>query len=242
MNATIVDTPENVEIKRKMQLSGKIVKIALAGAIVDISQEKPAILHISQLEKKHGQRVEDVLEVGQEVDVWVRRIDPKSKNVELTMIKPLALEWREIKKGNTIKGKVVRIEKFGVFVDIGAERPGLIHISELSNEYIRSASDVVSEGDEVEVKILAVNRRKKQIKLSMKAMISDPIIEDDEEEDDSPVPSAMEFALRQAMQQNDVPESSPESETEPGEESEASEMDDIISRTLEHKERSGGGS
>jgi hypothetical protein len=65
------------------------------------------------------------------------------------MIRPLELEWREITKGMVLKGKVVRLEKFGVFVDIGAERPGLVHISEMTHGYIKSPSDVVKEGDEV---------------------------------------------------------------------------------------------
>ena len=68
----------------------------------------------------------------------------------------------------TVKGKVVRLETFGVFVEIGAERPGLIHISELSHAYVRTPGEVVREGDEVEAKVLEVNRRK-QIKLSIKA-------------------------------------------------------------------------
>ena len=55
-------------------------------------------------------------------------------------------------------------------MDIGAERPGLVHISEMTRDYIKSPGDVVEEGDEIEVKVLNVNRQKKQIKLSMKAL------------------------------------------------------------------------
>ena len=77
------------------------------------------------------------------------------------MKEPLALEWREIKPGMTVKGQVVRLETFGAFVEIGAERPGLIHISELSHSYVRTPGEVVREGDEVEAKVLEVNRRKK---------------------------------------------------------------------------------
>ena len=100
---------------------------------------------------------------------------PEKDRIELTMIKPLGLEWREIDKDMVLKGKVVRIENFGVFVDIGAERPGLVHISEITHDYIKTPNDVVKEGDEVQVKVLAVNRQKKQIKLSMKALEEPPV-------------------------------------------------------------------
>jgi predicted RNA-binding protein with RPS1 domain len=158
-------------------LSGKVVKTTLAGAIVDIGLETPGVVHISQLTKEPVNRVEDVVQVGQEVDVWVRRVQPQKGRLELTMIKPLDLEWREIKKDMVVKGKVIRLEKFGVFVEIGAERPGLVHVSELTHDYIHSPSEVVKEGDEVEVMVLGVNRQKKQIKLSMKALEEKPVKE-----------------------------------------------------------------
>ena len=74
----------------------------------------------------------------------------------------------------TVKGKIVRLEKFGAFVEIGAERPGLVHISEMAHGYVKVPGDVVKEGDEVEAQVLEVNRRKKQIKLSMKALLPEP--------------------------------------------------------------------
>jgi small subunit ribosomal protein S1 len=151
------------EIKRKMHLTGIITKTTLAGAVVDIGLEVPGVVHISQLQQEPVNKVEDVIKVGEEVDVWVRRVDPNKGRIELTMIEPLALEWREISKDMVVKGKVTRLEKFGAFVDIGAERPGLVHISEMTHDYLRSPRDVVNEGDEVEVKILAVNRRKNRL-------------------------------------------------------------------------------
>ena len=165
------DAPSNIkEIKNKMFFKGKVVKTTLAGALVDIGIDTPGILHISQLQKAPVKRVEDVVHEGEEVDVWVRRVSPKKGRVELTMIKPLGLEWGEIKKDLVVKGKVIRLEKFGAFVDIGAERPGLVHISEMTHDFIRTPGEVVKEGDEVEVKVLDVIKQKKQIKLSMKAL------------------------------------------------------------------------
>ena len=69
-----------------------------------------------------------------------------------------------------MKGKVVRLEQYGAFVDIGAERPGMIHVSELAHGYVKTPGEVIKEGDEVEAKVLNVDRKKKQIKLSMKAL------------------------------------------------------------------------
>ena len=164
------------EVKPKKKYSGAVSKISLAGALVDIGVGRPAVLHISQITSNSTdesiKRVEDVLQLGQEIEVWVRKV--KADHIELTMIKPLDLDWREIKTGMVVKGTVARLEKFGVFVEIGAERPGLVHISELAHGYIRTPSEVVKEGDEVEAQVLEVNRRKKQIKLSLKALQPEP--------------------------------------------------------------------
>jgi len=169
----------NRTIEPKMEFTGKVVKVSLAGAVLDIGVGKPAVLHISQIvsaDNSAVKRVEDVLKVNEDVKVWVKRIAKKDgeERIELTMIQPLALEWREIKVGETVKGKVVRLEKFGAFVEIGAERPGLVHISEMAHGYVKVPGDVVKEGDEIQAQVLEVNRRKKQIKLSMKAILPEP--------------------------------------------------------------------
>lgn len=181
-----------VEIKPKMKFTGKIIKLDLAGAVVDIGVAK-AVLHISQIPSPTpGQpikHIREVLEEGQTVDVWVRRV--KGDRIELTMKKPLDLEWKDIKPDMVVKGKVVRIEPFGAFVDIGAERPGLIHISELSHGYVKTPNEVVQEGDEVEVKIIDVIKKKKQIKLSLKALQPEPIHE--------PQPKPVEERKRQPV-------------------------------------------
>lgn len=257
MDVKTISTSENTtitsiaDIKRKMHLIGSITKTTLAGAIVDIGLEKPGVIHISQLQKEPVNRVEDVVQVGQKVDVWVRRVDPKKGRIELTMIKPLDLEWREITKGMVVKGKVVRLEKFGVFVDIGAERPGLVHISEMTHGYIRTPSEVVKEGDEVEAKVIAVDRRKKKIKLSMKALeevpekpirstkkeksfkeeLAPPPVEEVHE------PTAMEIALLEAMKRTKaIQEDQLKKERKVALRNQ--EMEDILSRTIEQKLKS----
>jgi len=255
MEENNVATPENAEItsladiKRKMHLNGTVIKTTLAGAVVDIGVEIPGVVHISQLQKEPVNRVEDVVQVGQSVSVWVRRVEQKRERLELTMIEPLPLEWREIEKGMVVKGKITRIEKFGVFVEIGAERPGLVHISEITHEYIKDPQQEVKVGDEVEAKVLDVNRRKKQIKLSMKALEEKPVFEQkpaskkkakssrpaEPEEQEEAIPTAMEMALREAMEK-----STPDTAGETGEEktkegTKDPELDQILARTLEHK-------
>lgn len=160
------------ELKPKTRLTGKVVKTTLAGALLDIGMDIPGIVHISQMSETPVKRVEDVLQVGQEVPVWVRKA--KSDRVELTMIEPLGVDWRELKPEMTFKGKVIRLETYGAFVEIGAERPGLVHISEMAHGYVKTPGDVVKEGDEVDVMVLDVDRKKKQIRLSMKATQPEP--------------------------------------------------------------------
>ena len=255
MEANNVATPENAEItelsdlKRKMSLTGSVKKTTLAGAIIDVGIETPGVIHISQLQKEPVNRVEDVIKVGQSVDVWVRRVEPKRGRLELTMIEPLDLEWREIEKGMVAKGKVTRIEKFGVFVDIGAERPGLVHISEITHVYLKDPQEKVQEGEEVEVKVLEVNRRRKQIKLSMKALEDKPIPEEkpapkkrvkkapkkDPEVTEEPVPTAMEMALRQAMERSKTQPVEDDAEVKEKSTDSDPELDQILTRTLEHK-------
>lgn len=165
---TTPDSAPAVALEPKTKLSGKVLKTTLAGALVDVGQSLPGVIHISQLSQGEVNKVEDVVKEGQEVDVWVKRV--RKDRIELTMIEPLAFEWKEIQPDLIVKGKVVRLESYGAFVDFGAERPGLIHVSELTHGYVKSASEVLKEGEEIEAKVLDVDRRKRQIRLSMKAL------------------------------------------------------------------------
>ncbi|MDO9120366.1 MAG: S1 RNA-binding domain-containing protein [Anaerolineaceae bacterium] len=198
--SVVADT--NRTIEPKMQFSGKVIKTRLAGAVIDIGVGKPAVLHISQVVAPEGvqiKRIEDVLKEGEMIDVWVKKVARKDdeERIELTMMRPLDLEWREIKIGTTVKGNVVRLEKFGAFVEIGAERPGLVHISEMAHGYVKVPGDVVKEGDEIEAQVIEVNRRKKQIKLSMKALQQAPEIVEEK-----PKPTAKQNPARFAADPN----------------------------------------
>lgn len=240
------------EIQTKERYTGTVLKTMLQGALIDIGSEIPAFIHISQAVKNGDPKtqinsIEEVLENGQKLEFWVKRI--RKDRIELTMKEPLGLEWREIKPGMTIKGQVVRLETFGAFVEIGAERPGLIHISELSHSYVRTPGEVVREGDEVEAKVLEVNRRKKQIKLSIKALQELPENlqteqhgggkkqqqQQVEEEPKEPELTAMEIAMRQAMEKSEDEENSASSKKSRKNKETSAEREEILSRTLENK-------
>ena len=259
MNATPAELGNLSEIKRKMHFEGTVVKTSLAGAIVDIGQGTPGVVHISRLSTEPVKRVEDIVQVGQKVDVWVLAVFPKKNRIDLTMMRPLDLEWNEIKPELVVKGKVTRLEKFGVFVDIGAERPGLVHISEMTHDYIRTPGDMVKEGDEVEVKVLDVDKKKRQIKLSMKALMDKPedVVKEvlskspqrsqrersrekeadvqPEAEAEPPVPTAMEMALREAMDRKNVNETDFVAKKRRKGAEGSKELESILSRTLKSR-------
>ena len=246
-----------VALEPKTKLSGKILRTTLAGALVDIGQDLPGVIHISQLQKEAVNKVEDVVKEGQTVDVWVRRV--KKDRVELTMIEPLGFEWKEIQPDMIVKGKVVRLETYGAFVDFGAERPGLIHVSELTRGYVKTASEVVKEGEEIEAKVLEVDRRKRQIRLSMKALQPEVVVEEKPEREErrgkgkrrskkqeekyemepeapsEPQVTAMQIAWQEALEKSKGRRSRAKSYKSVSE-----EQEDLLHRTLEKRLPTGG--
>lgn len=222
-------------VERKQKYTAKVIKITLAGAIVDIGLEQPSIIHISQLSSEPIKRVEDAVKVGDELEVWVRRVDERNNRIELTTIEPLAMEWRDLQEGQKVSGSVTRIENYGVFIEIGAERPGMAHVSELAHDYVRNPSDILKVGDEVEAKVIGVNRRKKQIKLSLKALHEAPQEEEEEQQEEAkPAPTAMEIALRKAMD-DDAAVGAVDAEIEAGLDAHRQDAEDILARTLENR-------
>jgi len=245
-----------VTLEPKTKLSGKVLKTTLAGALVDVGQSIPGVLHISQLSNEAVNKVDDVVKEGQSVEVWVRRV--KKDRIELTMIEPLALEWKEIEPEMIVKGKVVRLEAYGAFVEIGAERPGMIHVSELAHGYVKTPGEIVKEGDEIEAKVLEVNRKKKQIKLSMKAL--EPEVEEfkpvkkenkkgsrhgskkeavetyQQEEPKEPELTAMQIAWQEALNKADEGKAFKVKRAK----SVSHEQEDILNRTMEKRLPTGG--
>ena len=236
----ITQTPSSVdELESGMALKGKVKRIELFGAFVDVGVGHDGLLHISQLGRPNVRNVEDVVKAGEEVTVYVLRVEKDTGRIALSLEQPPAVSWDNIQEGGVVTGKVVRLEKFGVFVDIGAERPGMIHVSELASGYVNSPSDVVKVGDEVQAKIIKVNRKKHRIDLSLKAMEEPVVVEQDPDEPEVEQPTAMELALRRAMEANgETYEPAPKNSRSKRErrgnkrEQQRDQMEDIFERTL----------
>lgn len=193
-------------LQPRTKVSGTVIRVTLAGAVVDIGQNVPGVIHISQIQDGPVNKVEDVIREGQVVEAWVRRL--RSDRIELTMVEPLLYDWKDIKPDMIVKGRVTRLEAYGAFVDFGAERPGLVHVSELAHGFVKSASAVVKEGDEVEAKILDVDRRKRQIRLSVKALQPEPAA-------DVEVSESRPASKRRPPKREEAPEPEPEIPAEP---------------------------
>ncbi len=218
------------ELTPKMELKGTVKRLELYGAFVDIGVGHDALLHISQLGKPNVRNVGDVVKVGEEITVYVVKVDATAGRVAVSLVKPPDFTWDDLKEGENVSGKVVRIENFGLFVDIGAERPAMIHVSELSDNFVNSPSDIAKVGDTVQARILRVNTKKRQIDLSMKtAPEPTPVIEETPEE---AVPTAMELALRGAMDEKKSARDRRENKERERREKMTREREEIIARTL----------
>lgn len=237
----MTQTPSSIdELEVGMALKGKVKRIELFGAFVDIGIGHDGLLHISQLGRPNVRNVEDVVKAGEEVTVYVLKVEKDTGRVALSLEQPPAVSWDNIKEGEVVTGKVVRLEKFGVFVDIGAERPGMIHVSELASGYVNSPSDVVKVGDEVQARIIKVNRKNRRIDLSLKAMEEPIEIPQEPEEEEAYQPTAMEMALRRAMEANGesyepAPKNNARSKRDRRanrREQQRDQMEDIFERTL----------
>jgi small subunit ribosomal protein S1 len=224
--------PQRLEdLQRKMKLTGTVKKIELFGAFVDVGVGRDGLIHISALANRPVSKVEDVVKEGDTVTVWVRKVDPRAGRIDLTLVEPSALDWDEIKPGQVYNGKVVKIERFGAFVDIGAERPGLVHISELATYRVEEVTEIVKMGQDVEVKVIGVDPRKRQIKLSVKAMDVFEVEPDENEE----VPlTAMQIALKKAQ---DDAQQGKKGRQKQKDDRGRQDQEDIFSRTLANKRK-----
>jgi small subunit ribosomal protein S1 len=217
------------DLQPKMELQGIVKSTELQGAIVDIGLEKHGLLHISQLSEEPVKNVTDVVKKGDQVTVFVLAVDKTTGRLDLSLIRPLDVTVNEIKVGERVEGTVERIERYGVFVNVGAERPGMIHVSELATGYVNDPSEVVKIGDTVEAKVIGVNKRKKQIDLSIRALEAEEMVAEVEEEDQGEYITAMELALRKAMNTED---DNRRGSKKRDKKRKTREQEDIIERTL----------
>ncbi|MBA7509113.1 30S ribosomal protein S1 [subsurface metagenome] len=174
----ILDSMEIGQIKR-----GIITSIADFGAFIDVGGVD-GLVHISELSWNHVKHPSEVVNVDQEVDVEILGIDYEKQRLSLGLKQTQKDPWLEKIKNYSIKdvakGKVTRIVKFGLFVQIEEGLQGLVHISELSPEPVKKPSDVAKIGDELMVRIIDIDFDKRRMAFSVK-QVENPV-EDKEEE------------------------------------------------------------
>lgn len=147
------------------------------GAFVDLGGVD-GLVHVSQLSWERVAHPKDVLQVGQTINVRVEKINRESGKISLAYRDLGANPWDTAASkygvGARVKGSVSKLMQFGAFVKLEPGVEGLIHISELGHGRVHRAGDVVSEGQEVEVKVLSVDPAAQRISLSLKALLPAP--------------------------------------------------------------------
>ena len=171
-----------VEVGKRYQ--GVVKSITSYGAFVDLGGVD-GMVHISELSWLRIKHPSDVVKVGDVLDVYVKDIDVENKKISLGYKKTEDNPWEVLKRdyeiGSVVTAKVVSMTAFGAFAQIIPGVDGLIHISQISNERINKPQDVLTIGQEVQVKITDIDFDKKRVSLSMKALLDENAEEASEE-------------------------------------------------------------
>ncbi|CDG02600.1 Putative Ribosomal protein S1 [Clostridium chauvoei JF4335] len=158
-------------LKAGEKRNGVVKKILKVGAIVDIGGIT-GLIHINDLAWGRVKRVEDVVNVNDKVEVVIGQIDATKERVSLILkdvsSDPWVVNTSNLKVGDVLAGKVVKLLSFGAFVELYPGVEGLVHLSEITEEHIAKQSDVLTIGQEVKVKVLDYNKENKKIALTIK--------------------------------------------------------------------------
>ena len=159
-------------------LEGTVRSLMPYGAFVDLGGFD-GLLHVSDISWNRVNKPEDVLSVGQQIQVRILKIDPETKKISLGLKQLQPEPWEsapaKYQIGQRVTGAVSRLTDFGAFVEIEPGIEGLIHISEMSwGKKVRHPSDVVKQGDQVEAVILAIKPDERRISLGLKQTLTDP--------------------------------------------------------------------
>lgn len=168
---------------------GVVRKLMDFGAFVDLGGVD-GLIHISQMSWQRVNHPKDVLQEGQRLDVKVLKIDPDTGKIGLGLRELLDDPWADVTTKFTPqsshRGRVAKILQFGALVELDSGVSGLVHISELSHKHVKRVTEVVSEGQDVDVVVLSVDNEKRRIALSMKALTSPPELPEEEAEPEQP--------------------------------------------------------
>lgn len=155
-------------------IEGTVRRLATFGAFVDLGGVD-GLVHISQVSHDHVEDVSKVLSEGQKVKVKVLSVDSEQERISLSIKETQEGPWSQIDEkapvGSVLTGVVKRLVTFGAFVEIFPGVEGLVHISQISHNHISTPHEVLKEGQEVQVKVLAVNKDDKRLSLSIKALV-----------------------------------------------------------------------
>ncbi|MCS6825890.1 MAG: S1 RNA-binding domain-containing protein [Caldilinea sp.] len=161
-------------LREGQQIQGKVKRITEFGAFVDIGVGRDGLIHISELSTTRVAKVTDVLREGQEVTLWIKKLDRERNRISLTMIEPGKRTIRDLQVGEVLEGTVTRLLPYGAFVDIGVGRDALLHVREMADGFVAKPEDVVKVGDTIEVRILEIARRRNRIDLTLKGLRPEP--------------------------------------------------------------------
>ncbi len=182
------------EEKRKERLAkievgqateGIVRKVMDFGAFVDIGG-LDGMIHVSQLSWEKIKHPSEVVKEGDKIQVRIEKVDPETGRIGLSYRALQDNPWTDIDSrfpiGSVVRGTVTRLATFGAFVKITTGVEGLVHISELAHRRVSNVQGIVKEGDEVDVKILSVDRDAQKISLSLKQAQAAPAAEASKEE------------------------------------------------------------
>ncbi len=155
------------------KIIGKVRNLTDFGAFVEIEEGIDGLIHVSDLSwAKRAMNPSDILKEGQEVEAVILGIDPEKQRVSLGLKQIEPDPWIQVPEkyviGSIVKGKIVNITNFGAFAKLEEGVEGLIHISELDEKHVDNPNDVVSIGDELELKVISLDPEERRIGLSLK--------------------------------------------------------------------------
>ena len=164
-------------LEEGMKITGTVKSLTSYGAFVDIGG-MDGMIHISELSWNRIKHPSEVVNVGDAVEVTIKKLDDETKKISLGFKKIEDNPWEILKRdypvGTDCKATIVGISAFGAFANIIPGIDGLIHISQISWERVKTPADVLNVGDEVDVRIVEIDFDKKRVSLSMKERIEKP--------------------------------------------------------------------
>ncbi len=152
-------------------IEGVVRRLTDFGVFVDVGGID-GLIHISELSWERVGHPQEILKVGEKIPVKVLEVNVERERISLSLKQALPDPWdnvsRDFKPGIIITGKITRLVNFGAFVEIKPGLEGLVHISQIADYHVKHPSEVLTEGEEIEVKILDIKPEAKRISLSVK--------------------------------------------------------------------------